>query len=506
MTSLRRWLDQNDDVAPAGLYKIGQLRDAVAEDLKKLEAMLEKAKAIVPDRDPKLAAIIEALRQMSAEAEEEAISAEDAQQKRKVIIFSFFADTVRYLRSELARAIEDDPALAAYGGRVVAVAGSVDVEPTEFGRQRAVAGFAPISTESHSEDLFDILIATDVLAEGVNLQQCRHIINFDVPWNPMRLVQRHGRVDRIGSPHPRVFLRTIFPADRLDQLLGLEERILRKIALAAASVGVASPVQGGTGGRQVFTETKQEIERLLREDPSLFERGGPGGASQTGEEYRQTLRKELDRNSRRLRQMPRGIGSGMQRGQRKGVFFCASVGDRTYLRFVPADQNWRRLEGEPIVREIGTCMRLIECDEGTARYVPASLEDAVFDLWGVARSSIHEAWMEETDPVNLQPKVRPLNQRVAECIRAHRPADDDGHTINRALDILEAPWPRREEIMLRDWFQDANHEGNEKAKHLVALVLNSGLEPFQQPKLLPPIEPEDIQLICWLALQPEILP
>jgi hypothetical protein len=380
------------------------------------------------------------------------------------------------------------------------VAGSVEVEPTEFGRQRAVAGFAPISTETNGEDLFDILIATDVLAEGVNLQQCRHIVNFDVPWNPMRLVQRHGRVDRIGSPHARVFLRTIFPADRLDQLLGLEERILRKIALAAASVGVASPVQGGTAGRQVFTETRAEIERLLLEDPSLFERGGTVGAGQTGEEYRQTLRKELDRSAHRLTRMPHSIGSGMHRGQQAGVFFCATVGDRTYLRFVPVDQNWQPLQHEPIVREIGTCLRLIECDEATPRHVTPALEDAIFDLWEVARANIHEAWMEETDPANLQPKVRPLNQRVAEFIRAHRPTDDDGSTVNRALDILEAPWPRREEIMLREWFHDEDRDGIEKARHIVTLILGSGLEPFQQPKLLPPIELDDVELICWMGI------
>jgi len=188
------------------------------------------------------------------DAEHEAISEDDARQKRKVIIFSFFADTVGYVREQLAVEIERNPALAAYRGRVVAVSGGEDVEPEEIGRQRAVNGFAPISTEAiAAEDRFDILVTTDVLAEGVNLQQCRHIMNYDVPWNPMRLVQRHGRIDRIGSQHARVFLRTIFPAQRLDQLLNLEQRIMQKIAMAAASIGVASPVQGGAAGRQVFT-------------------------------------------------------------------------------------------------------------------------------------------------------------------------------------------------------------------------------------------------------------
>ena len=170
---------------------------------------------------------------------------------------------------------------------------------------------------------------------------------------------------------PKVFLRTIFPADRLDQLLNLEQRIMQKIAMAAASIGVASPVQGGAAGRQVFTETREEIERLLREDPTLFERGGSGGAGQTGEEYRQTLRRALEQNTKHIARMPKGVGSGMAKGSSQGVFFCAAVGDRTYLRFVKTDATGAQAdEDDSIVREIGTCLRLIECDEATPRYVP----------------------------------------------------------------------------------------------------------------------------------------
>jgi hypothetical protein len=504
-TSLDDLLAGSAETSPAGRYKIKQLREAVAGDLAKLERLQRACREITPDVDPKLAALISALERIAEEAEDQAINDDDARQKRKVIIFSFFADTVAYLRQQLGRAVATNRRLAPYADRVVAVAGSAEVEPTEFGRMRAVAGFAPISTEATDpEDRFDILIATDVLAEGVNLQQCRHIINFDVPWNPMRLVQRHGRVDRIGSPHPRVFLRTIFPADRLDQLLNLEQRILQKIALAAASVGVVSPVQGGTAGSQVFTETREEIERLLREDPSLFERGGTASGGQTGEEYRQTLRKALAQNPATLRNMPWGIGSGMAKGSVQGVFFCASVGERTYLRFLPTGTGWR-WEGDnaAIQREVGTCLRLIECDEATPRLGPPELEDAVFDLWPIARDDIWSSWMFETDPANLQPKVRPLNQRVAEFIRGNRPPDDAAERVNRALDILEAPWPRREEILLREWFNDESSSGVDKARTIIARVLETGLEPFNQPQLLPPIERDAIRLVCWLGITPD---
>ena len=496
-------LEASDQAVSAGLYKVPSLRNAVESDLGKLEALSATVVRITPTQDPKLAALIKTLIDIAAEANDEAISDEDARQKRKVLIFSFFADTVRYLRQQLEAEIERNPALSVFRGRIVAVAGSADVEPQPIGRQAAVAGFAPISSESAgAEDRFDILLTTDVLAEGVNLQQCRHIVNFDVPWNPMRLVQRHGRVDRIGSPHQRVFLRTIFPAGRLDQLLNLEQRILQKIAMAAASVGVASPVQGGAAGSQVFTETRAEIERLLQEDASLFERGAAGGAGQTGEEYRQTLRKALDQNAHSIERMPFGAGSGMGRGARQGAFFCAVIGERTYLRFVPTSTDWLAAD-EPVVSEIGTCLRLIECDDATPRRVPGQLDTAIFDLWEVAKQNIHESWMRETDPVNLQPRVRPLNQRVAEFIRANRPTDEDGNQVNNALDILEAPWPRREEIMLRDWYNDPDRSGPDKARALVARIRETGLEPFAQPKLLPPIELDDIELVCWMGIAAE---
>jgi hypothetical protein len=320
----------------------------------------------------------------------------------------------------------------------------------------------------------------------------------------MRLVQRHGRIDRIGSRHPRVFLRTIFPAERLDQLLNLEQRILAKIARAAASIGVESPVAGSAHGRQVFTETREEIERLLREDASLYERGGTVGAAQTGEEYRQTLRKALAENRERIENLPWKAGSGMAKGDDRGVLFCAVVGDRTYLRFVRADENWRGRDGERMIeRELGACLRLAECEPETPRVVPNLLEqDLIFDLWEVAQHDIWQAWMLETDPANLQPKIRPLNRRVADFLRANPPPEIDASRISRALDIVEAPWPRREEMMLREWFEDEAQIGASKAEYLTERILETGREPFRSPNPLPPIRLDEIELVCWLAISP----
>jgi hypothetical protein len=428
-----------------------------------------------------------------------------------VLLFSYFTDTVEWLRSALDRRLASDQRLKACRNRLVAVAGQ-GVEGEDVGRMEAVYGFAPMTTDAppNQQDLFDLLIATDVLAEGMNLQQCRNIINYDMPWNPMRLVQRHGRIDRIGSPHPRVFLRTVFPADRLDQLLALETRILRKLAQAAKTIGVATlPVDGAEVGDQVFAETRAEIERLADEDPTLFEQGGTAGAAQSGEEYRQRLRAALQSDRDAILGLPAAAGSGFRGGKVSGVMFCAEVelasGTRTFLRFVPADENWTPQTDEgQVIRETGTCLRIVDCTEETPRELPDELGEGVFDFWDVAREDIMAEWDDLSDPANLQPPVRPLNREVAAFIRANVPHDVDADKLKEALDILEAPWPRREEALLRQHFRSREHVGRAKSQALIDWILSTGLERAVPPDPLPPIREEDVCLICWMAIDASV--
>ena len=498
---------KTDNRRDASAYDVDGLREAVLRDRDLLQGLADELREITHERDPKLKALSDALVEIARQAKNEAISGNDESQKRKVLIFSFFADTVEWIRGFLEQEVMTRPELAPYRNRMAAVSGSGNM--TLAARQRAVMGFAPVSMEAPTRqyaDLYDVMIATDVLAEGVNLQQCRHIINYDMPWNPMRLVQRHGRIDRIGSPHDRVFLRTVFPADRLDDLLNLEQRILGKLAQAAASIGVAAPIEGAAHGTQVFTESRDEIEKLIREDASLFERGGTVGAAQTGEEYRQTLRKALEVSGDRIQKLPWKIGSGMVKGDRQGVFFCAVVGsdtefERSYLRFIKADDHWQPNTGdETIERELGTCLRIIECEENTPVWCPESLREAVYDFWEVAQDDIWKTWMKETDPANLQPDVRPLNHRVADFIRKNQPPDMSEAKMKQALDILESPWPRREEVMLRGWFESDEHKGVALTSFLVEKIIDTGLEPPGLPRLLPPITREDIELVCWIGI------
>ncbi|MBR0645349.1 helicase-related protein [Plastoroseomonas hellenica] len=503
-------LDSSTHVADAIDYDAKHLREAVERDRAILQDLASRLGAVQEEDDPKLAAVVEELARIAAEARSDAATDAEEQRNRKVLLFSYFGDTVAWLRQALEARVATDPRLAGYRHRIVGVVGG-GLDGEEANRNQAVWGFAPESSDPPpgQEDLFDLLITTDVLAEGMNLQQARHIINYDLPWNPMRLVQRHGRIDRIGSPHPRVFLRTVFPADRLDALLALEARILRKLTQAAKSIGVATlPLDGAEVGDQVFAETRSEIEKLALEDPTLFEQGGTASAAQTGEEYRQRLRTALQSDRKAITELPGRVGSGMRKGRVSGVLFCAEVplaeGRRTFLRFVPAQPGWLpSVVPTAILRETGTCLRLIDCTEETPREMPAALGEGIFGFWDMALGDILAEWDDLSDPANLQPSVRLLNRQVAVFIRTHPPHDMDADRLAKALDVLEAPWPRREEALLREQFRDRSGVAAARSLRLVEWILGTGLERFEPPAPLPPISNEDVRLVCWMAVEAE---
>ena len=498
-------LELNEDKRSVDTYDYELLKADIEHDLDILHKIHTEICDIHPKEDPKLKALVSALIDILKEAELESIDGIDFIQKRKILIFSFFSDSVHWIRDFLIDEINTNPTLGPYKNRIRSVSGTKDEKDED--RTRAVEQFAPISSGSKTgEDLIDILITTDVLAEGVNLQQCRHIINYDMPWNPMRLVQRHGRIDRIGSQHKEIFLRTIFPEDRLDALLRLEERIINKLAMAAASVGVISPIENIQSREQNFSESKEEIEKLLKGDAGLFVNGGTKSSTQSGEEYRQTLRQAMNSYSEdTFINLAWKSGSGFKSTEFNGYFFCARVGDRTYLRLIKTDKNWNALseqenEKKMIYGEIGTCLRLIECETDTELFIQDDALHHVYDAWELVKQDILNEWSIETDPINLQPKVRPLNLKVRDFLRKNNVNHIDQASQLKAIDILESPWPRREENLLRHWFE-GGEEDNIKASHLIENILSSGLEPFIPIEPLPPINKGDINLVVWMALK-----
>jgi superfamily II DNA or RNA helicase len=486
----------------------GRLRADLENDVEILERWRDGAREVERDDDEKLHALRDALRDVVSEARQDAQSEgvgdegiEAAfRRNRKVLLFSYYEDTVDWIYEYLEETVADDEELSCYEGRIAAVSG----DGSKYGatRETAVHGFAPNSGDAPPDatDEFDILISTDVLAQGVNLQQARTVINYDLPWNPMRVVQRNGRIDRVNSPHSNIYPITFFPEDRLDDLLELEHRVRQKLTQAARSIGVSGGVipEMKTLNRN-FAERVEDIGSIREEDRDFYEEGGGTAAAYSGEEYRQELRKGLETREDQVTSLPWAAGSGFV-GDTPGYFFCARIGDEVYMRFLPEETDE---EDDEIVQDTLTCLKRIECTEETERTLPESMRDRVYDAWKTARSDIYTQWQEQTDPLNVQPDIRRLFREVAQHLRDNWPDDMTQDELQETVEAVEAPWGRRYERELREIHEDESLAPVEKSRQLVEKVEDLGLQPFEAPDPLPPIQEDEVKLICWMTVAPK---
>lgn len=511
--ALRDWVATDSDEAselaedavrtdrlPASEFDVPGLTEAVQADRDLLARLRDRVVGLDAATDPKILALLDELREIARDAKQQGVGEQDTIDKRKTLIFTYFADTAFYVHDALVKAINSDESLADFRGRLAIVTGR-----DSGNKDSVITGFAPRTAGTKdSPDLYDLVVTTDVLAEGVNLQQARNIINYDLPWNPMRLVQRHGRIDRIGSSHSEIFLHCFFPDQDLDALLGLEERLQRKLRQAAAAVGVGEVLPGMTAVDRDFTQTRDEILKLRREDATLFD---DQGAAVSGEEYRRQLATALANPdaTKVLNSLPWGAGSGfaMSAGS-PGFVFCARVADspEAILRYVPLTPELGVVydgEGRPeIYTERGTCLAQAEPrDADTPAHLPESYVDAAFDAWAVAKDHILAEWTHNTDPKNLSAPVPAVMRRAADLVRRH------GFHLGAEQDELEvrlnaavAPRIQKE---IRGVMGQSGLDDRQRIDLLQRRVAELGLQRPAAPKPNEPIEADDIYLICWMA-------
>jgi superfamily II DNA or RNA helicase len=489
------------DLEPASDYDLERLRRDVAADRDVLLAFAAEADRLDVDADPKFRALVAELEAIATEAEAELVGEQKVRDGRKALVFSYYSDTVDWILAGLEREVARNARLIAYRDRVVAVSGSRGEKGS------VVQGFAPVSSEAPdgTPDLYDLLVATDVLSEGVNLQQARHIVNYDLPWNPMRLVQRHGRIDRIGSQWGEVQLRCFFPDRVLDELLGLEERLHRKIAQAAASIGVAAEILPGSRTEEiVFSERREEIERLRRGDATLFLEGTTHGSIVSGEELRQELREALQSGAReRIEGLPYGAGSGFAGPVGVETFvFCYRVADDQVARFCI-------VQGDRVGLGDGDGATLLALELARPPLgveEPRVLDDWAFEravaAWELASERAVESWNRRADPANVRPAVPRAMQRAIELVRAGPLPDGmTGAQADELCERLAAPYAERHLRPFRGILNGPLSE-SEKIAAVAELADELGLEkPLPIPDL-PEIEVDDLRVICWMCVSP----
>ncbi len=279
-------------------------RQDLLEDHNRLATLLSAAEQVLPARDAKL----EALRTVIANKARQPINAGN----RKVLIFTAFADTADYLYRELSRWAADE-----LGMHSAIVTGTGRNKTTVPKLRTDLAGiltaFAPRAKERPAEFAdegeIDLLIATDCISEGQNLQDCDYLVNYDIHWNPVRIIQRFGRIDRLGSPNERIQLVNFWPNIELEEYINLEQRVSgRMVLLDISATGEENLIEQQSGNQMNDLEYRRKQLMKLQETVIDLEdlSSGVSIADLTLNDFRIDLAGFLRENPGTLEQVPLG--------------------------------------------------------------------------------------------------------------------------------------------------------------------------------------------------------
>lgn len=315
--------DQNTDSFSVGKkFKI-DLRDMdyiswkrdLSADLDVLELLISMIEDIMPQYDYKLNQLLDVL----AGKIENPINPGN----KKVIVFTAFSDTAEYLYENVSEFIKQR-----YHLNTALITGDVDAKTTipQFSADmnHLLTCFSPISKEKallmpNDHNDIDILIATDCISEGQNLQDCDCVVNYDIHWNPVRIIQRFGRIDRIGSKNKVIQLVNFWPDLTLDDYINLKERVEARMRISVmTSTGDDDYINQEEKGDLAYR--RQQLEKLQNEVVDLEEMTSGISIMDLGlNEFRMDLLAYLKEHPD-LERTPLGIHA-VVRGEKPGVIF-----------------------------------------------------------------------------------------------------------------------------------------------------------------------------------------
>ena len=235
-------------------------RAELTSDIEVLNDLLSMLNVITPKYDGKLQSLLKVI----SEKIENPININN----KKVLIFSAFSDTAEYLYEHVSTYIKEK-----YGLNTAVITGSIDGKTTiknfKATLNNVLTCFSPISKDKafllpDSTEEIDVLIATDCISEGQNLQDCDCVINYDIHWNPVRIIQRFGRVDRIGSRNESIQLINFWPDLDLDEYINLKGRVETRMKISImSSTGDDDLINAEEKGDLEYR--KQQLKRLQEE-------------------------------------------------------------------------------------------------------------------------------------------------------------------------------------------------------------------------------------------------
>jgi superfamily II DNA or RNA helicase len=400
---------EDDDVLPQEMldavgpldreeFNVEEMMSETFLDLDQIVQFLGEARKFEPKHDDKLKKLVRLLKTKELAGQ-------------KVLIFSEFADTARYLKRQLDKAGID---------------GVTQVDSaTKGNRADIIRRFSPYYNGSSSVKLADtgqteirVLISTDVLSEGLNLQDASRMINYDIHWNPVRLMQRIGRVDRRMNPeveerlvaaHPElassrgtVSFWNFLPPEEINALLTLYSKVTQKTLLISKTLGIE--------GKKLLTP--EDDYDALKEFNQAYE-GTKTAIEEMHLEYQALLEAEPELDDR-LRHLPGAVYSGRKRLAKgtRGVFFCYALPalDKEAGEFTEEAGTTRwylyDLDRDTIIDEPGEIVASIRSKPNTPRKCTME-ERTLVDLRARVEKHIKNTYLKRVDaPVGVKPALK----------------------------------------------------------------------------------------------------
>lgn len=407
---------------------------------------------------------------------------------KKVLIFSSFKDTSRYVHKSLT---SDQSWLT--NGKVPNIR-RIDSGNSPDERSGMLSQFAPIGSGNDEplENEIDVLVSTDVLSEGQNLQDCGTIINYDLAWNPVRLVQRNGRIDRLGSPHSEISIYNMFPEDELEALLRLVERLSTRIS----TIDDLGLLDASVLGEVVHPRTFNTLRRIRDEDGTVLDEEEARAELAGPEILLKHLKDLLSRDgSDSIDELPNGIHSGLRREKCNGMFFYFQAprsdgqGHRHFWRYIDA-------ESHDIKENRFEIAQLISCLPDEPRYVG---DQDVFKMQDLVIENIlatdQQAVARSVAPTAVDPIQQTVSETVKDSIRRRSVDRDDAKVC---ITFLGQPMGRSLHKQLKGIYEEWNTNKNDA--ELVSKVLSLAEEFGKERTIVSDIKQltsDDLELICF---------
>jgi SNF2 family DNA or RNA helicase len=304
----------------------------LARDRQQLNILSISAKEVSVERDAKLNDLKKVILQKVANPPLN----REGNKNKKVLIFTAFADTASYLYDSLKQWAREELEV-----HIATVSGGTGGNCTTFGGtnfNEILTNFSPIAKKRSvmkrmpQDDEIDLLIATDCISEGQNLQDCDTVINYDIHWNPVRLIQRFGRIDRIGSLNPTIQLVNFWPTEDLNKYINLKNRVEARMALVDVAATGQDDILNVKEIEELATdELNYRDKQLLRLKDEVLDLEDFSESIALNEftldDFRADLARFIENNRQALQEAPLGLYAVVARGKgtsnlSPGVIFC----------------------------------------------------------------------------------------------------------------------------------------------------------------------------------------